>query len=194
MLRCVASATSECSATPAGMKGVWERSLELYWSLLICDREMGDGKREREREEIVREEMCRAHPQHEICNPESMDSKTDGQELSSFMSDKTIQKVRSKGHNQLMRLWGCNKYPIIICVIVSRYHHRSAAGSACLLVMIFNSIVVFLQPSDTVSLFLFVCFYDMLNTSYYPIYLSRFCSFSKLLSTAMRFPSFRANI
>ena len=60
--------------------------------------------------------------------------------------------------------------------------------------MIFKPIVVFLQPSDTVSLFLFVCFYDMLNTSYYPIYLSRFCSFSKLLSTAMRLPSFRANI
>ena len=63
-----------------------------------------EREREREREEIVREEMCRAHPQHEICNPESMDNKTDGQELSCFMSDKTIQKVRSKGHNQLMRL------------------------------------------------------------------------------------------
>ena len=46
--------------------------------------------------------------------------------------------------------------------------------------MIFKPIVVFLQPSDTVSLFLFVCFYEMLNTSYYPICLSRFCSFPKL--------------
>ena len=54
--------------------------------------------------------------------------------------------------------------------------------------MIFKPIVVFLQPSDTVSLFLFVCFYEMLNTSYYPICLSRFCSFPMLFERRYRVP------
>ena len=62
------------------MKGVWERGEE---SLLICDREMGDG----ETREIVREEMCRAPPRHEVCSiggAEAVVSKTHGAQMLSY--------------------------------------------------------------------------------------------------------------
>ena len=125
---------------------------------------MGDG----ETREIVREEMCRAPTQQRQW------SVTHG------LSSPGVKVIINYS-------LGCNKYPIsIICAIVSQI--------CCRLVMIFKPIVVFLQPSDTVSLFLFVCFYAMLNTSYYPICLSRFCSFQSSLSAAIGFPSLWANI
>ena len=81
------------------MKGVWERERRIVWSLLICDREMGDG----ETGEIVREEMCRAPPRHEVCSIGGAGAVVRKHHRSSlaFLHPVSVN-LWGKGHNQLM--------------------------------------------------------------------------------------------